>query len=456
MPPFALSPGTALADRYRVDALLGHPGGFGIVYRAHDLHFDIDVAIKEFLPRALAGRVADGTAVLPHSDADADLFRHGLQQFLKEARTLARLDHPNIVRVQNYFEANGTAYLVMNYYEGRTLAEQLEREGGRLPPVVAVEIMIRVLDGLAAVHADDTLHRDVKPDNIYLTRGGRPILLDFGAARQAMGQKSQNLATVLSPGYAPVEQYGRQGLNQGPWTDVYACAATLYRMVTGTEPPYAPERVGAEDPLTAPRAVVPAIPPDLDAAIRRGMAMDRHERPASAREFSASIFPDEPPPQPEEPIFHAMGAWKMVVLSLCTFGVYEAYWFYRNWNRLAQRGAPHISPAWRTVFAVLWAYPMFKAVKGDAVENGVVVGWSAGFLAFFYFVSILAVRLPGAWWLISFASPLPFIPVQNTINAVAAGRGGTVDRRYSGLNVLVIIVGGLVLLLALIGTFIPA
>ncbi|MCG6861053.1 MAG: protein kinase [Chromatiaceae bacterium] len=155
-----------------------------------------------------------------------------------EARTLARLDYPNIVRVRQFFEANGTAYLVMDYYEGISLAEHLEKLGqnGRLSEDSAKRLVLPILDGLRTVHAKGFLHRDVKPQNIYLAHtdsgGVRPILLDFGAARQAMGERSRSLSVVVSAGYAPFEQYHRKG-SQGPWTDICAAAAVLYRAVTG-------------------------------------------------------------------------------------------------------------------------------------------------------------------------------------------------------------------------------
>ena len=296
----ALPPGTLLQAQYEVQRVLGRPGGFGIVYLARDIHLDTLVAVKEFLPRELAGRDRDHTTVVAHSGGDRELFRYGLAQFVQEARTLGKLSHPNVVRVRSFFEAHGTAYIVMDHYEGRTLLAQLEREGGRLPPVVAVEVMIRVLDGLAAAHARDILHRDVKPENIYLTRGGHPILLDFGAARQAVGQKSRSLTAVLTPGYAPVEQYSAQGSKQGPWTDIYACAAVLYRCVTGDDPPEASDRV-EQDSLEGFVFRVPGIPRHVADAIVRGMAVDRRHRPQSVREFQDLLDPQPAAPAPALP-----------------------------------------------------------------------------------------------------------------------------------------------------------
>ena len=279
----ALRPGTMLRGQYRIERMLGVPGGFGIAYLATDVNLDAQVAVKEFLPRELAGREPGESTVLPHSVRDGDLFRYGLDKFVEEAKLLARLDHPNIVRVKNFFEANGTGYLVMDYQPGRTFADYLQRSGGRVGHGIAVEVMLRVLDGLAAAHDSGILHRDVKPENLYLTRSGRPLLLDFGAARQAVGERSQRLTAILTPGYAPLEQYSRSG-RQGTWTDVYACAAVLYRAITGRVPPEASARIeGAM--LTPPSEDVPDIPPGVDVAIVRGLELDARRRPQTAREF---------------------------------------------------------------------------------------------------------------------------------------------------------------------------
>ncbi|WP_246156346.1 serine/threonine-protein kinase [Thiohalocapsa marina] len=248
--PLALSPGTRLNDQFRLGRILGKPGGFGITYLGWDERLATRVAIKEYLPRDLAGRDTDHITVAAHSREDGELFRYGLEQFLLEARTLAQLDHPNIVRVRQFFEANATAYLVMDYYDGLSLAEYLEQQGGRLPEQTAIELLMPILDGLRAVHAKGFLHRDLKPANLYLARadagGVRPILLDFGAARQAMGERSRSLSIVVSEGYAPFEQYHRRG-RQGPWTDIYSAAAVLYQAVTGEVPPDASSRLTQDD-----------------------------------------------------------------------------------------------------------------------------------------------------------------------------------------------------------------
>ena len=261
-----------------------------------DLNIQTRVAIKEFLPRDLAGRSADRTTVAAHSGDDGAQFCFGLEQFLREARTLAQLDHPNIVRVRHFFEANGSAYLVMDYYQGFSLAEYLDQQGGRIPEEQAKQLMQPILDGLRAVHAKGFLHRDIKPQNIYLARldsgGVRPILLDFGAARQAMGERSRSLSVVVSPGYAPFEQYHRKG-HQGPWTDVYSAAAVLYRMVTGEAPPEANERMVGDD--LKPAAAF-GVSKRLSDALGETLAIAAEARPQTVQTFQGELWSNPTPP----------------------------------------------------------------------------------------------------------------------------------------------------------------
>ena len=283
--------------RYRVGRVLGKPGGFGITYLGWDERLQTKVAIKEYLPRELAGRDADHWTVAAHSGEDAAAFAFGLGKFLEEARTLARLDHPNLVRVRDFFEEHGTAYLVMDYYDGLTLAEYLTRQpGGRIGEDQAINILLPILDGLREVHAKGFLHRDIKPANIYLTAGNRPILLDFGAARQAMGEHSRSLSVVLSEGYAPIEQYQRNG-KQGPWTDVYGAAATLYTMVTGQVPPSATDRLGQAG--TLPR--LEHLSPRAALAIHQGMTPSHDQRPASTETWHRLLLEETKTAAPKKP-----------------------------------------------------------------------------------------------------------------------------------------------------------
>lgn len=276
--------------QYLIGRVLGKLGGFGITYLALDTHLETRVAIKEYLPRDLAGRDGGKATISAHSVEDGEFFRYGLTQFLQEARTLAQFDHANIVRVRNFFEENGTGYLVMDYYDGITLADYLAQQPqGRLPEKTAVGILMPILDALREVHAKNFLHRDIKPQNIYLTTGSRPILLDFGAARQAMSERSRSLSVVLSEGYAPYEQYHRRG-EQGPWTDIYACAAVLYHAVAGEAPPPAAERVHKDE-----LDIAVGVSKSLANALRHGLAPDHHNRPQRMTEFQALLLGDSQP-----------------------------------------------------------------------------------------------------------------------------------------------------------------
>ena len=308
-PPIALPEETRLRDEYRVGPVLG-AGSFGITYRAVDEHLDTTVAIKEYYPRQIAGRTDATLEVRPHTGRDTEEFEDGLQQFMEEGRTVARFDHPSVVDVNSYFEENGTGYLVMDYYEGQPLAGRLAEAGGRLPEEETVGYISDILDGLGPVHDAGVLHRDIDPQNIYLRAeedgkpGRRAILIDFGAAREAIGQKSQSLDVILKPGYAPPEQYRPSG-NHGPWTDIYACATTLYRCLTGLKPPESTERAKSDE-LLPPREIREEISLETDLAVRKGLAVHPERRPASAREFAQLISrtetaegPTQTPASPE-------------------------------------------------------------------------------------------------------------------------------------------------------------
>lgn len=286
--PLVLPYHTLLNNQYVVGKVLGKPGGFGITYLGWDTLLETLVAIKEYLPRDLAGRQHNQVSVAPHTHEDAELFRYGLEQFMQEARTIAKINHPNVVRVRYFFTENDTAYLVMDYYEGVALSEYLAAAGGKIPEQPAVEIMLRVLDGLSEIHEKGFLHRDIKPQNIYLTTEGKPILLDMGAARAAVGNKNRSLSVLYSSGFTPFEQYYRRG-DQGTWTDIYACGATLYYLLTGVVPPDAPGRLG-EDELVHPSQLEPMVSVPVAEVILRTLAMDPSQRPQTAREFQTLLL----------------------------------------------------------------------------------------------------------------------------------------------------------------------
>jgi formylglycine-generating enzyme required for sulfatase activity/serine/threonine protein kinase len=336
--PLPLPHRAFLDGKFIVGRVLGKPGGFGITYLGWDLSLQTRVALKEYLPRDLVGRDRDRSTVAAHSAEDGVLFRYGLEQFLREARTLAQLDHPNIVRVRHFFEDHGTAYLVMDYYPGYTLAEQLDRQGGRLAEGPAVQLLRPILDGLRAVHAKGFLHRDVKPQNIYLARldsgNLRPILIDFGAARQALSERSRSVSEVLTPGYAPYEQYKGKG-RQGTWTDVYAVAATFYRTVTGEPPPPAPDRRDGE-PLRPATAF--GVGRRLTDALDAGLAMDVEKRPQTIQAFQARLpTGDEPVPPPPSPV-PARSGWPVAVgAGLLLLGLGGGYLYHEVRNGGAGR-----------------------------------------------------------------------------------------------------------------------
>ena len=276
--------------RYQLIETLGQ-GTFGITYRAHDAQLDRAVAVKEYLPAALAVRHG-GTQVLPRSTRLADDFRWGRERFLAEAQTLARFENaPAIVRVYDFLEANGTAYMVMELLRGETLEARLKRDG-RLSPEVTEQLLKPLLDGLERVHEVGILHRDIKPANITLDGEGRPTLLDFGAARAAVAGRTQAMTAVYTPGYAAAEQF--TSTTQGPYTDIYALSATLYQCVTGTMPPTAMERLLDDRLVPASRAVGGLYAPRLLAGIDAGLALRAPDRPATIAAWRPMLL-DGPP-----------------------------------------------------------------------------------------------------------------------------------------------------------------
>ncbi len=279
----ALPPGTRLGD-YRLDAMIGH-GGFGITYRAFDTQLAKVVAIKEYLPLECAIRHSDG-AVVPRGARLIEDFTWGRERFLDEARALARFRHPHIVPVLRYFEANDTAYTVMEFEDGKNVAELLREPGRRLPTDDVRRLANGLLSGLGAVHAQGFLHRDIKPANIIIRRDGVPVLVDFGAARQAMGGRTRSLTSVLTPQYAPIEQYALDG-KQGPWSDIYSAAAVLYHAIAGQTPPDAAARVGRDPYRPLAETEGDRFEPTFLAAIDRAMAFAPDDRPQSVEAWSA-------------------------------------------------------------------------------------------------------------------------------------------------------------------------
>lgn len=286
--PLHLPPRMLLKETYLLGRVLGH-GGFGITYAAYDPALDRRLAIKEYLPNGEATRGTGEARIHPLSGASEEAFRWGLEKFLEEARVLVRFqDHPGIVKVITFFAENGTAYLVMEHLEGQNLETRLQQVGGKISFASALQVMMPVIDALREVHKTGILHRDISPDNVFLCDNRQIKLIDFGAARYAMGEKSKSLSILIKDGYAPEEQYRTKG-RQGPWTDVYAVAATIYRSITGVLPPTSLDRLH-DDELQDPRSLGAEIGEGAWQVLRKGLAVRASDRYESMEEFQAALL----------------------------------------------------------------------------------------------------------------------------------------------------------------------
>jgi hypothetical protein len=285
----SLPPGYQL-ESYKIERQLSH-GGFSIVYLAHDAN-EMPVAIKEYLPNNLALR--DGKALEPMVKPEhLAAFNHGMKCFFEEGRAVAKLSHPYLVRVTDFFRANGTVYLVMRYERGRTLQEHIRKYQGRLNERFLAELFGRLLDGLDDVHDNGLLHLDIKPANIYLRADGSPVLLDFGAARQAVAGDGEELKAIYTPGFAAPEQYrGRENL--GPWTDMYAIGACLYACLAGQPPPTADDRMENDTMMSATRRWRLIYRSNFLGLIDACLQLDPAKRPAKARDLQEALLDGSP------------------------------------------------------------------------------------------------------------------------------------------------------------------
>jgi serine/threonine protein kinase/peptidoglycan hydrolase-like protein with peptidoglycan-binding domain len=280
----ALAPGR-MVGRYEVLEVLGQ-GGFGITYRVRDTQLDREVALKEYLPPALAIR-QDGASVLPRSTEMADDFSWGRERFVAEGRTLARLhEAPSIVKVFDFVETNGTSYMVMELVHGDTLEDRVKAKGP-LSPTEVNALLPPLLEGLGQVHEAGFLHRDIKPGNILLNQAGVPTLIDFGAARLAVAGRSSTMTAIFTPGYAAPEQFATG--KQGPWTDIYGLAATLHHAITGKAPPSAFDRLldDTYQPLSEQELI--GYPPALLSGIDAGLTVRFEDRPQTIATWRALL-----------------------------------------------------------------------------------------------------------------------------------------------------------------------
>jgi len=288
-------PAEYLLDEYRIEAVLG-VGGFGVTYKGLDTHLNTWVAIKEYFPVEWSFRDADGVMVHPNtqgmnsaSNAQISDYQWGLERFLDEARVLARIQHPYVVRVKRYFCANGTAYIVMDYEEGQPLSAILT-DGETLTESEVRGLLEDVVPALRAVHEQGYLHRDIKPANLYVrAHDQRVILIDFGAARMTVGRRSQSITSMVTPGYSPPEQYTTRNDRYGTWTDIYALGAVLYRCVTGHTPTEAAERLLDDQMEPAVEAGAGRYSTNLLRVIDRALAVRPELRFRDVAEMEAAL-----------------------------------------------------------------------------------------------------------------------------------------------------------------------
>ena len=401
--PVALQAGTVLNDRYIIGRVLGQ-GGFGITYLALDTQLNAKVAIKEFMPGEIATRVG-GTTVSVLAENRSEEFTYGAERFQEEARTLAKfIGNPNIAGVSSYFDENDTSYFVMDYIEGISFKTYIANHGGKISVEETLNIMIPVLRALTAVHAEGFIHRDVTPDNIYITKDGIVKLLDFGSARYSIGDKSKSLDVILKVGYAPKEQYIRRS-RQGPFTDVYSCAACFYAALTGFLPPEALERLDHDELVPVSQCGVD-IPEYLDKAILKGLAVQPEDRFQSAEEFLEAIesrqvveVPQAGAAQPAAPAKKKLnpvligGAAAAVIAVVIGFGV-------MGWggNPVTEALAPTITIAGQQVSA---ADNFLELVDGTLTDADIAAMKQMGNLQRIYLEGV-SIETDGLAWVAEF------------------------------------------------------
>ncbi len=307
--PNALPKGTRLGE-FELRGVLG-VGGFGIVYLAFDHQLERDVAVKEYMPESLAGRT-ETLQVSLRSKSDAETFALGLKSFVNEARLLARFDHPSLLKVHRFWEANGTAYMAMPVMRGRTVRETRRQMSGAPDEAWLRGLLDPLLGAIEKLHGEGVYHRDIAPDNIQIEPDGRPVLLDFGAARRVISDKTQTLTAILKPAYAPIEQYAEAAqVKQGPWTDLYALGATLHYLLLGKPPAPATARTVQDDPSELTPANCPGCSEAFLHTIDWMLAPRPQQRPqsvAALREVLGGRAPlpwvpaPAPPPVPAQPL----------------------------------------------------------------------------------------------------------------------------------------------------------
>ncbi|MEI9899034.1 MAG: serine/threonine-protein kinase [Hyphomicrobium sp.] len=288
----ALPNGTELVGDYRIERVLG-AGGFGVTYLADEIALARMVTIKEYFPSDIAARDG-GIDAAPRSQDCAGDYRWGLDRFIEEAQTLAKFDHSNIVRVYRYFRANNTGYMVLHFEEGQSLKAWLKGLG-RAPRQKELDAILGpLLDALELIHKSDFLHRDIAPDNIIIRKSGDPVLIDFGSARGEIASHTKTVSALVKPGYSPYEQYAETSRQQGPWTDIYALAGTLYHAITGKRPADAPSRMVKDEHVPAREAALSSYRSGFLKAIDKALTLSVDARPQSIAAWRNDLFAPDP------------------------------------------------------------------------------------------------------------------------------------------------------------------
>ncbi|MDR0564156.1 MAG: serine/threonine protein kinase [Azoarcus sp.] len=339
VPMNALRVGTRL-EEFVIRAVIGE-GGFGIVYLAYDTSLEREVAIKEYLPGSLATRGAGLQVEVRQADKRV-LFQKGMRRFVNEAHILARFRHPALVSVLRFFEANGTAYMVMPYYRGKTLREKV-RGGFRAKSTEELfSILLPVLEGLSQIHSVECYHLDISSDNILILENNAPVLLDFGAARHTELSGEDSTTIILKPGFAPIEQYGGMDgeLELGPWTDIYAISAVAYLLVTGTMPPMSVSRMMKDSLKPAVDYASPELPMWVLRVIDTGLSIRQQDRQQSVRTYITALLEAAegaaPPPVREEPSLQTGGG----ILPMPDFPPAQSNGAWSNYEKPKRNSAP--------------------------------------------------------------------------------------------------------------------